>query len=167
MGTWNNVDNLYIRYGTDEATVGVAGEYGTVDSGNYHVTEVKLDLSTLTDTAVIIDNNAIFPANAIVAKVETFAEVAATSSGTGTIDVGLVKLSDRTTEIDFEAFIKDGTLANCDALGETVVLTKGVATAGDKMGTTVGTAAGLITANYNTAAFQTGTLKIKIYWYKA
>lgn len=167
MGSWMNGDNLYVKYGTTEATLSVAGEYADVAQGNYHVTEVKLDLTTLTDTAVIIDDYAIFPANAIVAKVETFAEVAATSSGTGTIDVGLVKNTDRTTEIDFEAFIKDGTLANCDALGETVVLTKGVATAGDKMGTTVGTAAGLITANYNTAPFQTGVLKIKIYWYKA
>lgn len=164
MGTWTNNDGLYIKYGTSEAEVTTGGSYGTGVAG-MHVTEVVFDATALGASAAIQADTTVIPSGVILHKVEVIADVAATSGGSAVLNVGLIRL-DRSTELDYDGIIAALPVANMGTIGELTTLSQDVTYSGALIGTTTANA-GLITADYDTAAFTAGTIRVKIYWYKA
>ncbi len=162
MGTWTNSDGLRITFGVDEAVTGTAGEYRTDDRDR--VAEVVINLTSLGTAAAIQDQHTTIPAGMRIARVELINETAATSGGSAVLNVGLQRL-DRTTELDYDGFIAAGALATFDAAGETVTYTEGSTAHGALIGTTLANP-GYITADYDTAAFTAGRVRVRIYYYK-
>lgn len=116
MGTWNNDDGLYIKYGTDEA---VSTHPGGTFSDTYlgaTVTEVVITLAELTQTETILNDVVWIPANAHILWVESVALVAA-ATGTA-IDVGLID-QDRSTEVDYDGLLAAFPTAEMAQVGET------------------------------------------------
>jgi hypothetical protein len=162
MGTWMNSDGLYIKFGTDEADHGVAGEYSTL--GPQRMVEAKLTLTEAALTAAIVDDNVWLPAGARIEKVEVIAETAATSGGAAVLNVGLQR-QDRSTELDYDGLVAALALTAINAAGETNSLTPGSTGAGALIGTTLANA-GYLTFDYDTAAFTAGVMKVRVYWSK-
>lgn len=162
VNSWFNSDNLYIKFGPDSATATTAGEYKNY--GPLSVIEVKLDLTTLTATAggTIVADTTFFPKNARIEEIVVEVETAATGA-TATLDIGL-KDTDRSTQIDYDGFVAAMTVATITPAGKKVTLTAGSSFAGALIGTTNATV-GYIVANYNTAAFTAGVIKLRIYYY--
>ena len=158
---WYNSDGLYIKYGTEEAGAGTAGEYLTV--GPQQMVELTIPAMTaLTTTGVIQDYNTIVPKNARIEKVELITTTACTSGGSATLDIGLIR-TDTTTAYDDDGFIIAAALTTHDAAGETTVFTVGSTAAGAFIGTTLANN-GYLVASYNTAAYTAGAIKVRIYY---
>jgi len=168
MGTWKNSDNLFVKLGVSEAasldtTKGAAGEYRT--AGELRTTEVVIDLTDLnTSTDIIINDTAIFPKNARIEEVEVEVVTAATSGGSATLDVGFIRNSDRSTDIDQNGLVAAAALATIDAAGKRLNLINGSTGAGALIGTTT-TLAGLFTAKAGTAVFTAGVLRLRVKWF--
>jgi hypothetical protein len=158
MGTWTNSDGLRVLFGTDEAVTGKAGEYCT--DGAERVVEVSIAVTPLTTSAVRQDEFVTLPAGAFITKVELVTLVAVTSSGSGVLNVGLQRL-DRTTELDYDGLIAALPVASFNAAGETVSLTEGVTYHGALIGTELAYP-GYLTADYDTADFTAGTVRVRI-----
>src|SRR5262245_16829770 len=162
MGTWNNNDGLFVKIGTTEAVPTTAGEY--VDGiGTLRVAEFEFDLTPLTSTAVIQADNVSIPKNARIEAVEVVAEVAATSGGAPTLNVGLVQF-DRTKYISEHAFVYFRSFAAIDANGEYNRLVINSTSVGTSVGTTLA-ASGLVTAKFGTAAYTAGHVVIRVQYY--
>lgn len=156
-----NPDNLYLKFGTEKATATKAGEYR--NTGQFHEVELKLDLTALTQSETIQADVITIPAGARIAEVKV---VTHTAAATGVaIDLGLIKSSDRSTEIDYDGLLAAFVLASMDAAGETTILTKGSATAGALIGTNLAFT-GLISCSATTAtAFTAGVIYVTIKYY--
>ena len=160
---WYNSDGLYVKFGTEEATAGKVGGYRT--AGPVQMVEVFLsDLTTLTSSAVILDYNAVMPKGARIEKIEVFVQTAATSGGSATLNLGLVR-TDTTTNVSDTALINALALTSIDAAGETTSIVVGGTGAGSSLGTSLANN-GYITAKYGTAAFTAGAVRIRIYYTK-
>lgn len=155
-GNWMNSDGLYIQYGTSKATPATAGDY--LSYGETREIELTVDLTTLTTSAVIQDNVTFVPTNCLIEQVEVIADTAAT--GGTSFSVGLVKL-DRSTAVSTTAFVAAMVLASVDAAGEKTILTAGSTYAGTKIGTTVGSDPGYLTA-LAAGTFTAGVVKVRI-----
>lgn len=161
---WLDNTGLYQKYGTEQTVTAAGGEYRTV--AETREIEIKIDLTTLTDTAAIVSgaDNIFFPTGVRIEQVEIVVETAAVGA-TATLDIGLVR-TDRSTEIDFEAFTNAMAVASLTA-GNKLTLIKGTTSAGDMVGTGTSTAnIGHITANYNAAAFTQGVIIVRIKYRK-
>jgi len=164
MGTWMNSDGLFVKLGVDEGTVGKAGEFAEGSAGA-HVIEINLpDLTALGTAAAIFDDNCIVPSGYRLIRAQLITKTAVTSGGSAVLNVGLIR-RDRTTEIDYDGIFAAVPIANFNAAGETVDLTQGVATAGALFGTELANS-GYLTADYDTAAFTAGAIKIKVWFQK-
>lgn len=165
MGTWMNSDGLYIKYGPDAGVAGKAGAYGDVESGA-HVIEANITLTGLGTAAAIVDDNVFIPKGYVITQVETITTTAATSGGSAVLNVGLQR-RDRSTEIDYDGILAAVALTAIDTLGETNVIRKGSTGAGALVGTvTSADYSGYLTADYDTAAFTAGVVKIRVYLQK-
>lgn len=161
MGTWLNRDGLYIKYDRNAAEHGKAGEFR--NDGPYHVMEVVIDdLTELGTSPIILDDNATLPKNARIEKVELITETAVTSDGSAVLNVGLIR-TDRSTELDYDGLIAAEAIADFNSAGETVTYTAGVSGGGALIGTTLANP-GLLTADYDTAAFTAGKVVVRIYY---
>lgn len=160
-GTWMNNDGLFLEFGTTKSTVDPAGEYKTY--GDFREINIRLDLTALTSTPVIISNNLKFPTGERIARVDVISDVAATGAG-ATLDIGLKK-DDRSTELDYNGLVAALPLASIDAVGETTSLTAGATYAGALLGTSTTDVGAYLTANYNTAAFTAGAVNVRIFLY--
>lgn len=163
--TWTNSDGLIVKFHRELGTTTKAGEFATVANGDQHVVEMTLSpMTALTATAgVVQDQHVIIPANSRIEKVEIITVTAATSGGSAVLNIGLARL-DRTTEIDNDGLVAALALTAIDTVGETASLVKGSTGAGALVGTTIGANAGVITADYDTAAYTAGAIKVKIFW---
>lgn len=159
---WYNSDGLYVKFGTEEATVGAAGEYRT--PGPQRMVELVIpDMTAVTATPVIQDYNVVIPKNARIEKVEVIVTTLCTDAGGNSVlNVGLKK-TDNATELDYEAFVKAMALSVLNVAGETTVLTAGATYAGDLIGTTL-SENGYITVDYTTEAYTAGAIKVRIYY---
>lgn len=157
---WFNSDGLLVKFGTNEATAGKAGEFGEL-IGNVHVVELRIsDLTTLTDsTQTVLDENVFIPKNARIEWVDVINTTAATGTN-AVMDVGLIR-RDQTTELDYDGLLADAPRTDWDALGETKHYMVGVTGAGALMGTVL-TNSGYLVATYDTAAFTAGAIIIRI-----
>lgn len=160
--SWMNSDGLYKKYGTDAATVNNCGEY--VTTGPQRMIEVTIsDLTALGSSAAptIVSDQTFFPKMRI-EKVEIINTTAATSGGSATLSIGLIR-TDRTTEIDYDGFVAQAALSTFNTAGETNSMTVGSTAAGALLGTTT-TNPGYIVAYYGTAVFTAGAVKVRIYY---
>jgi hypothetical protein len=168
MAVWTNADGLSIYYGADEAAIGNAGEYKTFDLNR--VTEVEIDLTTLTETEEVITRT-VFPKGKVLWKVEVITdEVAATGAA---IDVGFISRETSPTVNDPNGILAALPTASMSAVGETFVATgDALATYGGALiGTVVSAEDDVplnITASRTTStAFTTGHVKLRLYWYRS
>lgn len=159
---WYNKDGLYVKFGTNEAEAGKAGEYGFLTDGNVHIIEIRaLDLTTLTDsTQNIIDQNVWLPKNARPLWVDVINTEAATGNN-AVLDLGLRKLNQAGTEFDYDGLLADAPRTDWASLGTIKRYQVGVTGVGAKVGTVLAEA-GYIVATYDTAAFSDGTVDIRI-----
>jgi len=164
MGSWNNNDGLYIKYGTDKTTPNKGGEY--VNVGLEREIEFKITLSELTESETPVSDQVFFPSGARISAIEV---LTTTAAATGTaIDLGLVR-TDRSTEIDFNGLLDAFTTAKMNAAGERNVFQSdadvGAASAGALLGTTTSNV-GYVTCSRTTAtAFTAGVIRVKIRYY--
>ncbi len=158
---WFNADGLLVKFGTNEATAGKAGEYGALHEGNTHVIALRLsDLTVLTDsTQTVLDENVFVPKNARIEWVDIINTTAATGTN-AVLDLGLIR-RDQTTELDYDGLLADAPRTDWDALGETKHYMVGVTGAGALMGTVL-TNSGYLVATYDTAAFTAGAVEIRV-----
>lgn len=163
MATWTNADGLTIYYGADAATLGNGGEYKTFDRSR--VIDVEIDLTTLTANPAVI-SRVHFPHGKTLDKVEVITDVAATSGGSAVLNVGFYK-TDGTTAVDADGAVAALPVANINVAGETNTLTAGVTYAGALVGTVVeADEVTVISADYDTAAFTAGRVRLRFYWSK-
>lgn len=160
MGTWTNSDGLHIKYGQTEGEAGIGGAYAEGGAGQ-NVVEVDITLADLTTTAAIQDDNIFIPAGAFISKIEVIATTAATGA-TAALNIGLQR-RDRSTELDYDGLVAALAVTAIDAAGETNTITDGGTGAGALVGTELAYS-GYITADYDTAAFTAGVVKVRIYW---
>lgn len=168
MGTWKNNDGLYQKYGPTEVVPAVVGEI-LAGQGDVHQIEVDLtyDLisSATSGNPTIINDTVIVPKNAFIERVQTVClEAWDSASDNFVLNVGLIRL-DRSTEIDYEAFIKALPQASMDPPGDTQEIIIGHTYVGDKVGSVTSTTyPGLITADYSTGAPTAGRSTIRIFY---
>lgn len=162
---WYNSDGLYVKFGTEEATPGKVANYlttGPQQMAEIYIDETALKALSATAGATILDYNAVIPKNARIEKVEVITQKATTSSGSAVLNLGLVR-TDTTTELDFDGLVAAIPKASTDAAGETTALTAGATYAGALIGTTLAYN-GYVVADYDTAAYTAGELRIRIYY---
>lgn len=162
------INNLYKKYGTDRATATTAGEYTMV--GDMHVVEAVLTLSALTETETIVADTTFLPAGMRIQNVEL---LTVTAAATGVaIDVGLIKVSDRSTEVDYDGLLAAAPTAVMDLAGERTVYTAATTVPASATGTgaLIGTTLAYnshISASRTTAtAFTAGVVKLRITMFK-
>lgn len=159
VDAWYNNDGLYLKYGTSKSTASVGGEY--VNTGQLREIELKIDLTTLTETETVIDDGIFFPKMRI-AEVKVITHTAA-ATGVA-IDLGLIA-TDRTTEIDYDGLLAAFPIASMNAAGETNIFTDNTTYDGALVGTTT-TSVGYITCSRTTAtAFTAGVIYVTIKYY--
>lgn len=168
MGTWKNSDGLYIKYGTD---AGISPSRAGSPSvyGPEQMIEVEITLSELTQTETILNDAVVLPANSFINRVEVITEVAA-ATGTA-IDVGLIRISDRSTEIDYDGILAAFVRGTMDSVGEITRFTKGsslpasITTQGALVGASSGVYPAHISASMTDAtAFTAGRIKVRIFY---
>ncbi len=152
---------LYQKYGIDQTTPKVGGEYRT--NGQLREIELKITLSGLNQTEAILDDTVFFPAGMIIQEVVV---MATTAAATGVaIDLGLIR-TDRTTEIDYDGILAAFPLASMDTAGEQTTLTKGSSFAGALIGATTANVGHLTCSATTATAFTAGVIVVKIRYYK-
>ena len=154
MGTWTNSDGLYIKYGIDEATKNIGGEYEY--DGPLHFIEFTVTAAGLAAVAsqTILSDTVYLPSNAFIEKVEFRVETAFTGA-TATLDFGLVR-KNRTTELDYDGFVAAVAVASLTA-GATIT------GAGALIGTRL-SQIGIPTARNNTADLTAGKGYLRIFY---
>ena len=161
MGTWMNPDNLYIKYGTTKTTPNIAGEYRR--NGHTHDIEFKIDLTALTQTETILSDVVYIPAGARIQEIEIVTHTAA-AAGTA-IDLGLIKSSDRSTEIDYDGLLAAFPTASMNVAGEKNVITDNTTYDGALVGTNTAYTGHVSASRTDATAFTTGLLYVTIRYY--
>lgn len=160
MATWTNNDGLTIYYGKDEGKVGNGGEYES--DGLYREVEIKLALTSLTNTAAVV-SRVIIPDTYVLGKVEVIADTAATSGGSATLNVGFRRVV-LGTAVDTTGAVAALPLANINVNGELNRIDAGTTYAGALVGNVVSaTDTTYITAHYGTAAFTAGVVRLRLF----
>ena len=174
--SWINDDGLYVKFGTEEAAANKGGTYNTL--GPLQVTEVKIDYTDMlsaTSTRIGSDDGSLgvqLPKGAHIEKIETAAEVAATSSGTvgsATFVLGLVK-DDLATENDYDGLLTSSATFSTLSLstkGKLVQTVQGGTGAGALVGAELANSGYLTIANSAHAShpLTAGKFVVRIYWY--
>lgn len=159
---WYNADGLYVKFSTEEAAPGLVGGYNTRGPRQMievFLSETKLTGLSATAGATVLDYNAVLPKNSHIEKITVIAEKACTGVG-AVLNLGLIK-TDLATELDYNGLVAAIPLASVDTIGETTELVVGSTYAGALIGTVL-TENGYFVADYDTAAFTAGSLRIRI-----
>lgn len=167
-----NNDGLPVYFPGDAGTVTKGGER---DYDGRHETFVVIDLLALSTAApaaggneCIVAENVTIPAGAFIEDVQVFV-LKETTGTNANLDLGLVKHSDRSTEIDFNGLLTaaDGWNGGTDlgavytySIDGGSLTTDGGALIGTKLAST-----GLITASPDTADFTAGVIEVRIHWF--
>lgn len=160
MGTWQNDDGLFLKYGVSETTVDLGGE---LDTGGNELSEFKVefDYSDLAayGTEKIMSDGLVIPDNFWLKSAELYVQEAFDSSGdSATLTIGLIRAQDRSTAIDADGI--DATIAETaiDAVGDTI------ACDGVLIDTAI-TVPGLVTMTVGTEDFTAGKGRLVIKGY--
>lgn len=161
---WNNNDNLRLKFGTEKTVSTKAGEYRT--NGQLREVEVKLTLSALTQTETILADVTVLPAGFRIQEIEVITQTAA-ATGTA-IDVGLIKASDRTTEVDYDGFLAAFPTSQMNLAGERTILTAASTVpatqtgTGALIGTTLAFPSYISASMTDATAFTAGVIVLKV-----
>lgn len=160
MAEWINNDGLRVRFGVEEAWVARGG--AVQPNGEDLQITFKVPLaSAATGSALIPRTHGIFiPAGLRIEEVEIVNDVAATSGGSATLNIGLNR-TDTTTAIDADGLVAALALTAFDVAGETTVLRVGSTGAGALIGTTTANP-GVLVFDWDTAAFTAGELTVTV-----
>jgi hypothetical protein len=165
MGSWFNSDGLNLKFGTTKTVATTAGEFKTW--GELREIEVKIDISTLTTSAAIINDVTFFPKGVFLEEVTV--EVQTAVATITSVSVGLMQSNDRTTTIADDAILAAEVQATLGTAGNKVTYVTGTSKAGSKVGT-IPIAAAAVFAGYLTAKIAgsagTGILYVRIKYRK-
>lgn len=162
------LNNLYRKYGVDRATVATGGEFYTTT--DLKTVQFKLDLTALTETETIVDDNVFLPAGVRIQEVEVLTQTAA-ATGTA-IDLGLIKATDRSTEVDYNGFLAAAPTAIMDLAGERTIFTAATTVpasatgTGALIGTTLAYNSQVSASRTDATAFTAGIILVKIRFFK-
>lgn len=157
---WMNNDGLFLTYGTDKTIVNKAGEYRPY--GQLREVEVRITLSSLTETETILSNNTQLPAGARIQEVE-IQTVTAAATGAA-VDLGLIR-SNRSTEINYDGLLAAYPTASMNADGERTVQEVGSTYAGALVGTTLAYNGYISASRTTSTAFTAGDIVVKIRYF--
>lgn len=161
---WNNPDGLYMKTGYEKATAtqGKGGEYS--NDGLMREIELKINLASLTQTETILSDVITLPKSVRIAEISV---VTTTAAATGAaIDLGLIRTSDRSTEVDYDGLLAAFPIASMNANGETTTLVQGTTYAGALVGTTTAYPAHISASATTATAFTAGELIVRIRYYR-
>lgn len=165
MGAFLHSDGVYQKYGVTKAVPAIGGEYCNV--GGLREIEIRVDLTTLTQTETILSDVTLVPKM----RIQEVEIITTTAAATGTaIDVGLIR-EDRTTEIDYDGLLAAAPIAVMNSAGERTIYTSVTTVPATQTGTgaligTTLTNPGYISASRTDAtAFTAGIIVIKIKYY--
>ena len=174
--SWMNKDNLYVKFGRDEAQKVLGGEFQGSDGR--HVFEFVIPYSEVQSATKVIlgsvsNPNAfgvVLPKGLFIDAMNTEAEVAFTSSGTigsSTLQIGLVKASDRSTDYDADGLTSTSFVGSAfDAAGETVNFTAGSGTGyGSALGTalTEDTIVSVMNSQHSSHPYTDGRMRVRVF----
>lgn len=148
-------DGLYRKYGPEKTIPAKAGDY--VSYGDTRLVEVEIDLTTLTTTPLIIDDNTFFGTNMFIESVTVDSEVSAT--GGTSLSVGLMGLN-RSSTISDTAFLSAAPIADHTTAGQKKEYTIGVTGVGAYVGST-SASVGYISAKA-AGTYTAGKVKVRI-----
>lgn len=156
-----NGDGLYLKFGTEKVVPGKGGEYR--QNGRLHEVELRIsDLTTLTETETIVDDQIVIPSGVIVQEVEVNTKTAA-ATGVA-IDLGLIRL-DRTTEYDYDGLLAAFPIASMNAAGEKTIVSDNTTVDGALVGAVLANPAYVSASRTTATAFTAGDIVITIrYW---
>lgn len=156
--SWDNNDGLRLKFGTEKTVTNTGGEYRL--PGPNRVTEMLIDLTTLTTSPVIQNDVVTFPSGMFIEEVIVDSEVAAT--GGTSFSLGLIGL-DRTTVDSNTKFLSAAPIADHTTAGQKKSYTNGVTGVGAGIGTAA-TNPGYITA-LAAGTYTAGKIRVRIYWH--
>ena len=162
---WHNDDGLYIKFGRNEGTGVTGGEVPGNHAGPNKVAEQVITLTSLGSASTILNDAVLIPAGARIEKVQIITDTLATSDGSATLNVGLIR-EDRSTTYDADGFVVQAALTTIDAAGETTDYVEGSTAHGALIGTTLAYA-GRLVADYDAAAYTAGVIRVRIHYYQA
>lgn len=149
MTIWQNNDGLSVRFGADEGDLARGGEVSTYGierhiRASIRSTDALSATNSIVGSAVASSDGSLgilVPKGFRIKAVETLVKTAFTSSGTigsSTLLLGLIKASDRVTELDFDGFLTAAFVGSkLDAVGERNYQEVGTTGSGALMGTTL------------------------------
>ncbi|RUP39339.1 MAG: hypothetical protein EKK63_10085 [Acinetobacter sp.] len=159
MAKWTNADGLEVWLGTTEAEVTLGGELPS--KGDYRKWEFELTLTDLATGSALVPRtrSLLIPKGTFLSKVIVQNLVAATGTN-ATLNVGLIR-QNKSTTYDVDGILKVAPLTDFDTAGEKKEYVIGVTGVGDLVGTTLANS-GYLVADYDTAAFTAGKVRIII-----
>lgn len=167
--SWMNKDGLYIKYGTEEADVAKGGSFNFIGGTHYVEAEIS-DFTKLGTSAEIIGaedggdpRGIMIPKGAFIEKVELVMTAAATSDGSPTLDIGLLKASDRSTELDDDGLTAAVALTAIEVTGDIVEFIQDSTGHGALIGTTLAEN-GLLCVSRNVTTYNAGAAKVRVYY---
>lgn len=168
---WVNPDGLAVKFGAEEGAVGKVASFEDT-LGTRQVAVIHFDytdipaLANVVSTSVangILDYTTVIPKGSRIDSVDIINETAAVGVN-ATLDIGFVK-DDYTTEYDYNGLVAVFPTTSQNADGTRTGIKVGTATyAGALLGTTLAFD-GVVTVDYNTAAFTAGKWIVEIYYY--
>lgn len=166
---WVNGDGLAVKFGAEEGSVGRVSSYEDtfgntqVITAHFDYSDIPLLASILTAPSGILDYTTVVPKGSRIESVKVINETAAVGSG-ATLDIGFIK-DDYATEYDYNGLVTVFPTTSQNADGTETVIQVGTATyAGALLGTTLAFD-GVLTVNYNTAAFSAGKWIVEVRYY--
>ena len=162
MAKWTNADGLEVWLGTTEAEVTVAGELPS--EGDFRKWELDLDLTALADASALVPRtrSTLIPKGTFISKVKVINQVAATGTN-ATLNLGLIR-QNKSTTYDVDGLLVAAPRTDWDTAGETKEYVIGVTGVGALVGTTLANS-GYLVADYDTAAFSAGKVRVIIEGY--
>jgi len=154
--TYFDGDGLLRKYGNTKTVPNYAGEYKLY--GDLREVEVRIDLTLLSATALIVSDQVFFPKSVRIEEVVLDVQTAVT--GSSTLSVGLIQ-SDRSSVIDATAFLNAETQTNMATVGKKITYDSTTTNHGTKLGVT-NTTVGYITATGTGTAFTAGVVYVRI-----
>lgn len=160
MSNWVNSDGLLVKLGAVEATAQKGG--ATNISGDKREIVFDITMTELTSASAIVQDNLIIPKSARIEEIEIEVLTACTGA-TAVLNLGTVR-SDRTTTYDENGLVDAATVASLDTAGKRLNIIYGSDYDGAQIGTTLAYN-GLIVADYDTAAFTAGLIRVRVKYF--
>lgn len=181
MAKWTNSDGLVVKFGNDEGDPLKGGQLAPY--GDLYVTEFYVDYTDALSATSAVLGSALgttdgalgiqIPKGVRIKGIETIVATAFTSSGTigsATLELGLKKWSDLSTQLDDDGFFTTsvtGTVLGLATVGSRIYTTVGSTGAGALIGTTL-SEDGVITLRnslHATHPFTAGKLLVRVEYF--